>query len=186
VDQNPTVDISVEIVPTEELAESQRAAVVELCVAAHRSEEFRKMFTVYFRGGGRHFLGYADGELVSHAVVTTRDLQPEGQRILRTAFVDAVSTLPRLQGQGFGTATMARLAESIDDYEVGCLQTDRTGFYSRLGWELWRGPLAGRDDDRLIPTPEQLGVMVLRLAHTPPLDLDAGLSIERQPHRIWE
>ena len=81
---------------------------------------------------------------------------------------------------------MTRLAESIDDYEIGCLQTDRTGFYARLGWELWRGPLAGRGDDGLIPTPDQRGVMVLRLAPTPPLDLDTGLSIERQPERIWE
>ena len=180
------MDVAVAVVPTEELSESQRAAVVELCVAAHHNDEFRKMFTVYFRGGGRHFLAYGDGELVSHAVVTTRAAQPEGQPILRTAFVDAVSTLPAFQGRGFGSATMTRLAESIDDYEIGCLQTDRTGFYARLGWELWRGPLAGRGDDGLIPTPDQRGVMVLRLAPTPPLDLDTGLSIERQPERIWE
>ena len=82
---------------------------------------------------------------------------------------------------------MQRLAETIVDYEIGCLQTDdRTSFYAHLGWEEWRGSLAGRSDDGLIPTPDQRGVMVLRLPITPPLDLDSMLTIERQPERIWE
>jgi hypothetical protein len=38
----------------------------------------------------------------------------------------------------------------------------------------------------LIPTPEQRGVMVLRLTRTPSLDLDQQLTIEAQTHRIWE
>jgi aminoglycoside 2'-N-acetyltransferase I len=66
------------------------------------------------------------------------------------------------------------------------LQTDRVGFYERLGWELWQGPLAGRGEDGLIPTPDQQGVMVLRLPRTPPLRLDTRLTIEPQPERIWE
>ena len=113
-------------------------------------------------------------------------VQAEGLPILRTAFVDAVSTLPSRQNQGYGSATMQRLAEKIGDYEIGCLQTDRTSFYAHLGWEEWRGLLAGRSDDGLIPTPDQRGVMVLRLPNTPPLDLDAALTIERQGERIWE
>jgi aminoglycoside 2'-N-acetyltransferase I len=81
---------------------------------------------------------------------------------------------------------MRRLAAEIPGYEIGCLQTDIPGFYERLGWELWRGPLAGRGDDGLIPTPEQRGVMVLPLPSGPPLDLDSLLTIEVQPERIWE
>ncbi len=81
---------------------------------------------------------------------------------------------------------MRRLAEEIVDYEVGCLQTDRTSFYAHLDWEVWRGPLAGRTEDGLIPTPDQRGIMVLRLPNTPPLDLDAVLTTGRQPDRIWE
>ena len=144
------------------------------------------MFTRYFASGARHVLAYDGDTLVSHAVVTTRGVQPEGGPILRTAFVDAVSTLPSYQNQGYGSATMRRLAESIGDYEIGCLQTDRTSFYAHLGWQEWRGPLAGRTDDGLIPTPGQRGVMVLQLPITRPLDLDAALTIERQPERIWE
>jgi hypothetical protein len=51
---------------------------------------------------------------------------------------------------------------------------------------VWRGPLAGRLEEGLVPTPEQRGVMVLRLPSTPLLDLDALLTIECQPSRIWE
>jgi aminoglycoside 2'-N-acetyltransferase I len=127
--------------------------------------------------------------LVSHAVVTTRWLQPDGQPELKTAYVDAVATLPAYQGQGYGSAVMLELANRIDDYSIGCLETERAGFYERLGWELWRGPLAGRSEQGLIPTPDQKGVMVLRLSQTPALDLDQGLTIECQTgelgNRIW-
>ena len=123
---------------------------------------------------------------MSHAVVTTRGVQPAGGAVLRTAFVDAVSTLPVYQGRGWGSAVMRRLADAVDDYEIGCLQTDIPGFYERLGWQLWRGPLAGRGEHGVIATPEQRGVMVLGLARTPALDLDELLTIEVQPHRIWE
>jgi GNAT superfamily N-acetyltransferase len=178
---------SVRVFTSEELAAAGlRQAVIDVCVAAHENDEFRYMFTKYFASGARHFLGFAGDTLVSHAVVSTRGVQPEGLPILRTAFVDAVSTLPSHQNQGYGSATMQYLAEKIGDYEIGCLQTDRTSFYAHLGWEEWRGPLAGRSDDGLIPTPDQRGVMVLRLSNTPPFDLEAALTIERQPDRIWD
>jgi aminoglycoside 2'-N-acetyltransferase I len=177
---------TVEMLATEELSEARRNDIIEVCVAAHDEENFRNLFLRYIPSGGRHFLGYVGDVLVSHAVVTRRGVQPDGRPVLRTAFVDAVSTRPEIQGQGHGSAVMRRLAAEIPDYEIGCLQTDKVGFYTRLGWEAWRGPLAGRGDDGLIPTPDQRGVMVLRLPSTPPLDLDALLTIEVQPDRIWE
>ena len=184
----PTPDPAQVIVSrTEDLDDGQRAEIIELCVAAHDDPEFRDLFAVYVPAGGRHFLARADdGTLVSHAMVNPRRLQPEGLPELHTAFVDAVSTLPARQGEGYGSATMRRLAAEVEDFEIAGLQTDVGGFYSRLGWEAWRGPLAGRTASGLVPTPEQRGVMVLRLARTPPLDLDVMLSVEEQPHRIWE
>jgi aminoglycoside 2'-N-acetyltransferase I len=123
--------------------------------------------------------------LVSHAVTTTRWLQPENLTLLKTAYVDAVATLPAYQGQGFGSALMRRLAEvSSADYEIACLETDQVSFYERLGWELWRGPLAGRGEQGLIPTPDQTGIMILRLPQTPELHLDSLLTIEVDG-RIW-
>src|SRR6478736_3301925 len=124
---------SVRVFTSEELAVAGlRQAVIDVCLAAHENDEFRYMFTKYFESGARHFLAYDDEALVSHAVVTTRGIQPEGLPILRTAFVDAVSTLPARQNEGYGSATMQRLAEAIGDYEIECLQTDRTSFYAHV------------------------------------------------------
>ena len=170
---------------TEVLTAAQRSSVIDVCIAAHDNEDFRDLFT-HIPSGGRHFLAYRGPELVSHAVVTTRWLEPDGGRALRTAYVDAVSTLPMYQGRGYGSAVMDRLAAQIGDYEIACLQTDRPEFYERLGWEVWRGSLAGRSEHGLIPTPEQRGVMVLRTPRTPPLDLEMQLTIECQSYRIWE
>ena len=170
---------------TESLTEEMQATIIELCVDAHREDDFRNLFK-YVPSGGWHFLAYCDGLLVSHAMVTTRWLQVAGFSLLKTAYVDAVSTLPAYQGRGCGSAVMRKLAAEIDrEYVIACLETDREPFYERLGWQIWRGPLAGRNGNELIPTPEQHGIMVLRLSNTPQLDIDSMLTIECQPGRIW-
>jgi len=179
-----TGSISVTSAKTEDIGAATRASIVELCIAAHQEQDFQHLF-LYIPSGGRHFLAYREEVLVSHAVVTTRWLQPQGQPILKTAYVDAVATLPAYQGRGCGSAVMQHLARNIADYAIACLQTDRTGFYARLGWEVWRGALAGRGEQGIIPTPEQRGVMILRLPQTPTLNPDAELTIECQTGRIW-
>ena len=178
---------SVQIFTSTELAAAGlRQAVIDVCLAAHEDNEFRYMFAKYFQSGAWHFLAYDGDTLVQPRGCLDRGVQPKDSRSCAPRSSTAVSTLPSRQNQGYGSATMQRLAEKIGDYEIGCLQTDRTSFYAHLGWEEWRGLLAGRSDDGLIPTPDQRGVMVLRLPNTPPLDLDAELTIERQGERIWE
>lgn len=176
---------SIEIIAkhTEELNAATRASIIDLCIRAHQAEDFQHLFT-YIPSGGIHFLAYRAQEIVSHAVVTTRWLQPEGQPLLKTAYVDAVATLPAYQGQGIGSALMRNLALGIVDYKIGCLETDRVSFYAHVGWETWRGPLFGRKGTELLPTPEQKGIMILRLVCTPLLDLDKSLIIEYDG-RIW-
>ena len=170
---------------TEELDANAREAIVDLCVIAHQEEDFKNLFS-YVRSGGWHFLAFEGEQLVSHALVTTRWLQPGGHPLLKTAYIDAVATLPIAQRRGHGSALMRYLAKRIDgEYTIGCLETDRVEFYERLGWAVWRGPLAGRSKQGLIPTPEQKGIMVLRLSRTPLLDLDSALTIECQDERIW-
>jgi aminoglycoside 2'-N-acetyltransferase I len=160
-----------------------RAAIIQVCRTTHQEDDFIHLFS-YIPSGGIHVLAYREQELVSHAVVTTRWLQPEGLPLLRTAYVDAVATLPVYQGQGVGSAVMRHLASVISEYEIACLETDQVSFYAQLGWEAWRGPLAGRRVTELLPTPDQKGIMILRLARTPPLDLDSLLVIE-YAGRIW-
>src|SRR5688500_5581622 len=180
-----TESISVSFARTEDLDAATRAAIIHLCVAAHQEEDFINLFS-YVPSGGLHFLAYYKEKLVSHALVTTRWLQPEGQPLLKTAYIDAVATLPVYQGHGYGSKLMRHLASEIDgEYIIACLETDRIMFYERLGWQTWRGPLAGRSEQGLIPTPEQNGIMILRLSQTPALNLAAMLTIECQTERIW-
>lgn len=178
-------DVVVTTAKTEELTPSVREAITALCTAAFDEPDFLNLFT-YVPSGGMHFLAYRGRELVSHAMVTARWLQPAGLPILKTAWVDAMGTAPTCQGRGYGSVVMRRLAEyAAGEYAIGGLQTERMGFYARLGWEEWRGPLAGRGNEGLIPTPTQEGVMILRLPGTPVFDLDTLLTIECQTERIW-
>jgi aminoglycoside 2'-N-acetyltransferase I len=175
----------VTVVETEALTSADRLAVIDVCNAANDTEAFWQLFG-FIPSGGLHALVHRGDRLVSHAVASTRWVEPAGLPVLRTAYLDAVATRPQDQGRGHSSAALRHLATAIVGADIGCLQTDIAPFYERLGWELWRGPLAGRGRDGLIPTPEQTGVMILRLPKTPALDLDAQLTIERQPARIWE
>jgi aminoglycoside 2'-N-acetyltransferase I len=178
-------DLTVGTRRTEELDESARAEVVRLCVDSHREPDFENLFS-YLPPEGLHVLARSEDELVGHAVVTNRWLQPEGLPLLRTAYVDAVATAPDAQGRGVGSAVMRHLAAAVgEEFDIACLETERVTFYEGLGWEQWRGPLAGRSDGCLIPTPEQEGIMILRLPRTPTLALDGLLTIESHPARIW-
>ena len=140
---------------TEDLNTQTRASIIHVCRIAHQKDDFMHLFS-YIPSGGIHVLAYREHELVSHAVATTRWFQPEGLPLLRTAYIDAVATLPAYQ----------------------------VSFYARLGWEVWRGPLAGRRATELLPTPDQQGIMILRLARTPPLDVERLLVVEYDG-RIW-
>ncbi len=168
---------------TEELNAETRASIIHVCRTAHQEDDFTHLFS-YIPSGGIHVLAYREQELVSHAVATTRWLQPEGLPLLCTAYVDAVATRPAYQGQGIGSTLMRHLATVISDFEIACLETERVSFYARVGWELWQGPLAGRRATELLPTPDQKGIMILRLARTPPLDVESFLVIEYDG-RIW-
>jgi len=169
---------------TSALEQRTRDRIVSLCIEAHEDVEFARLFD-HLPPEGLHVLGWMRGRLVGHAVVTDRWLQVAAGPLLRTAYVDAVAVSPGVQGRGVGSALMRRLADVITAFDVACLQTDRVGFYERLGWEEWRGPLGGRSADGLVPTPQQRGVMVLRLPRTPELDPAAPLSIEASRETIW-
>ena len=131
-------------------------------------------------------MAHLDRELVGHAVITTRWLRPDGLPYLRCAYVDAVATAPTHQRQGIGGAVMRRMAEAAeaDGFEIGGLESELRGFYEPLGWERWRGARAAQTDGGLVSTPDEEAVFVLRIARTPPLDLDGPLTIKADG-RFW-
>ena len=169
---------------TSDMDQRTRETVVRLCIDAHQEEDFQNLFS-YLPPEGLHVLAYLDERLVGHAVVTIRWLQAGNGPLLRTAYVDAVATSPTDQGLGIGSAVMRHLASVVGDCDIACLETDRVAFYERLGWEEWRGSLGGRSTKGFIPTPDQSGIMILRLGRTPNLDLHQLLTIEAHTARIW-
>ncbi len=167
-----------------ELDDATRKAIVDVCVDAFKDPVFYDLFS-YLRPVDLHVMAYRETNLIGHAVVSTRWMQPEGLPILRSAYIDAVAVASAEQGKGVGNAVMQQIAVVIQDYEIAGLETDKFGFYESVGWERWPGSLAGRGENGLIPTPDQHGVMILRLPKTPALNLNGLLTIEDQGARIW-
>jgi GNAT superfamily N-acetyltransferase len=179
-----TTRFDIRVRRTRQLDAALRATIVELCTEAH-GEDFSRLF-FYLPTDGLHFIAYRDDQIVSHAVVITRWVQPERLPILRTAYVDAVATLSGYQRRGYGGAVMRELIAHLSEYDLACVETAQVAFFEHLGWQRWYGPRAGRTPDgTLIPIPDQQNIMILRLANTPPLDLARTLTIETQAGPIW-
>lgn len=174
-------DMTFEVARAEDLTTAHRAEIISLCAAAYE-ENFDHLFEML--PGSTHVLARLEGKLVSHAEWVTRWLQPEGQELLRTAYVEAVATAPEYQKRGFATAVMNELRAQIGSHDLGALSPFDVAFYGRLGWELWRGPLAIRMERGLLPTPDE-EVMILRLAGTPNLDLSGRLTAEWREGELW-
>jgi aminoglycoside 2'-N-acetyltransferase I len=177
-------DVVLKTVRTGALDEATRKAIIDVCADAFKMPEFYDLFS-FLRPDHLHVLAYLDAVLIGHTVISTRWMQPEGLPILRSAYIDAVAVASAEQGKGIGKLLMQHVASVITDYEIAGLETSVPGFYESAGWELWRGSLAGRGAEGLIPTPEKQGVMILRLPKTPELNLNGLLTIEDQKVRIW-
>lgn len=137
--------------------------------------------------GGWHVLATAeDGTVVSHAAVVDRTLEVGGTP-WRTGYVEGVATQPERQGEGFGSAVMRRVTEILHtEQNLGALATSSHGFYTRLGWERWRGPSFVRDGDETRRTAdEDAGIMVLRYGATAGLDLEASILCESRVGDDW-
>ena len=160
--------VSFEVLAADALDLEARRNIIQLCEAAY-GESFARLFDDL--PDSVHILARDDGgTLVSHVEWVTRWLQPDGHRLLRTAYVEAVATLPERQHQGLATAALLRFAETVRDdatWQLAALSPSDSAFYVRLGWELWEGPLAIRHGDRLELSPTDEQVMILRLPRTP-------------------
>ncbi len=179
--------LNLEILSADALSHPARTEIIDLCESAY-GEDFARLFELL--PGATHMLGRDPrGVLVSHAAWITRWLQPAGLPVLRTAYIEAVATAPDRQGQGFATTTLRRVGEILRTeltWELAALSPSEQGFYVRLGWELWRGPLAIRRSQSLEDTPPEERVMILRLPGTPPsLDTTSLLTAEWRLGELW-
>jgi aminoglycoside 2'-N-acetyltransferase I len=185
--ERTAMSCNLEVVAADALGPAARAEIIELCESAYK-EDFTRLFellpdSVHVMARDEH------GALVSHAEWVPRWLCPAGLPVLRTAYVEAVATAPDQRGRGFATAVLRRVADEVlghSMWEIGALSPSDPAFYARLGWELWKGPLAIRNGGRFEPTSESERVMILRLPHTPAtLDVNAGLTAEWREGELW-
>lgn len=173
--------LNIRIAHGAELSPREAAAVLALCTAAYE-EDMAPYFELF--SDPIHVLAEEDGRLVSHALWITRTLEADHRLQLRTAYVEAVATLPDVQGRGYGSAVMRRVTQAIQDYDLGALSPSDPRFYARFGWESWQGPLLVRTADGEDAMPDE-EAMILRLPGTPPLNLTWPLSVEWRPMEPW-
>ncbi|MFL6139323.1 MAG: GNAT family N-acetyltransferase [Frankiaceae bacterium] len=136
--------------------------------------------------GGWHVLRCAGDVVVAHAAVVPRVLEI-GARPVDAGYVEGVATLPGRQGHGLGTSVMRAAGELVTaSFELGALSTSRHGFYARLGWLRWRGPTYVRRGTELVRTAdEDDGIMVLRHASSPPIELTEPIACTERSGDDW-
>lgn len=173
--------LEIRTLPRTALSAAQYAELVALCTRAYREDLAPYLAPLM---DATHVLAYADGVLVCHAAWLTRWLQVGEGPLLHTAYVEAVATEPAYQRLGYATAVLRRLAEAIQAFDIGALSPSDLAFYTRLGWELWQGPLGVRTDQGRVNTPDE-EVMILRLPNTGAIDLTVPLSIEWRVGEVW-
>jgi aminoglycoside 2'-N-acetyltransferase I len=182
-----TMAVHLEVVAADALDHAARAEIIDLCESAY-GEDFTRLFEELT--GSVHVLARDErGVLVSHAEWVTRWLQPAGHPILRTAYVEAVATAPEQQGRGLATAVLRHVSDVLGSdsrWELGALSPSDPAFYTRLGWELWPGPLGIRRGDRIDPTPSDEQVMIFWFVRTPAtLVTTSLLTAEWRAGELW-
>lgn len=173
--------LTIEVRPASSLAPADHAVILALCTTAYE-EDFTPILAQF--PDPIHIIGRIDTSIVTHALWVTRWLQPQGHPLLRTAYVEAVATLPIEQGRGHATALIAALPPLLTEFDLAALSPSEPQFYARLGWQSWQGPLAVRTPTGLESTPDE-EAMILRLPRTPSLDLTTTLSIEPRDGEAW-
>lgn len=174
--------LTIRVVPGRTLSAAERHTLVELCNRAY-GENLQTLFDTFV--DPTHILGTVGGRLVSHAMWVTRYLQPGTLPLLRTAYVEMVATAEAYRNRGHASALMRRFADEVRDYDLAALCPSSPGYYARLGWELWRGPLFIRTPEGPVRSPEDEEIMILRLPKTPDLDLTGPLSAEWREGELW-
>ncbi|HYJ61341.1 MAG TPA: GNAT family N-acetyltransferase [Actinomycetota bacterium] len=140
-------------------------------------------------GAGPHFMIDDEHGLAAHLCLVPISVQA-GDVDLRAIYVEDVATRADRRGQGLGTALLRAAAPTIErESELGLLATGSHGFYARLGWVPWRGPLSVTEaDGSTTRTTEEDGdVLALFVPGTP-----AGISPDlplvrprRDPEEAW-
>jgi aminoglycoside 2'-N-acetyltransferase I len=169
--------------PDKDLTKKEYREVIALTTQA-----FNRDYTPYMKifKDPTHFLARLNGKLVSYVAIVERWIKIGASPLLKTAYIEGMATDFAHRHKGFATQVMRCAMSKMRNYEFAALSTGSKGFYTRLGWQLWKGPLFARKEKELIPMPGEQGcVMVYNLPGTPPYDITAPMSIEWREIEPW-
>lgn len=175
--------LDIQVKSNKDLTQAEYAEIIALC-----SQAFKRDYTPYMEmfQNPAHILGRYKNKLVSCVLWITRWLQIDQSPLLRTAYIEGLATDLEHRGKGFASQVMRRAVSEVQDFDFAALSTGSNGFYARLGWRIWEGPLFVRKEQGLIVIPEEQGcVMVLSLPKTPPFNIQDSLSIEWREIEPW-
>ena len=176
-------ELQLQLVTSTDMSVGLREQIRVLCCQAYEED-----FTAYLQllSPATHLLGWLNGELVSHIAWVERELHVGEIGPLRTAYIEAVATLPSYQRRGFATALLQATPPLVHEFQLAALAPSDAAFYQRLGWRMWEGPLAYMDPSGArIETPEEQ-VMIYPLPLTPSsLDIRASLTTKWRAIEVW-
>ncbi|MBK1654459.1 GNAT family N-acetyltransferase [Allochromatium vinosum] len=179
---NTNSQLSISAIKSPKLSDKQRKEILDVCSRAYE-EDFSPYLALL--DNATHLIAYLGTELVSHAAWVPRELRLQGKCPLHTAYVEAVATLPEHQRKGYGSTVLAAIPPLIWEFDIAALSPSEAPYYAKLGWVLWKGPLAYLHNAQEIETPDE-EVMVYRLPKTPQeLDINAKLVTDWRPGEIW-
>jgi len=180
---NMKEQLDIQIKANKDLSAREFAEIIALT-----SQAFERDYTPYMESftSPTHILARLNRKLVCYVAIVTRWTQMGKGPLLKTAAIEGMATELSYRHRGFASQLMRRAVAEAQDYDIAVLSTGRNGFYARLGWKIWEGPLYTRKGKELIAMPEEQGcVMVYALSKTPPLDMTATLSIEWRELEPW-
>ena len=169
------------IVKSGELTKEQREHVLEICSDAYE-EDFEQYLNLL--APAVHVLGYIENEPICHAAFIERTLYCEDET-LQCAYVEAVATSTKWQGQGYGSQIMENIEKLIQDYDIGALSPSETEFYAKLGWEVWEGPLSFIDKLNNIQKCPDEEAMILLLPKSGAIDKTKELTCDWREGEVW-
>jgi len=166
------------------------------CSAA-RLRQFRELLDTAFDGdfsdddwthalGGTHvWIDGPDG-VVSHGALVERTLVCSGH-VIRVGYVEAIATATAHRRRGYASSILERINDLIRErYVLGALSTGVPDFYESLGWERWRGPTFVNGPHGIERTEDDdAGILILRTARTPELDLDRNIVADWRAGDVW-
>ncbi|GAC1375851.1 MAG: hypothetical protein NVS3B3_19680 [Aquirhabdus sp.] len=190
----PRKVIDLQVIPAQTLTSMDQQSIRDLCTRAFEAD----VWCDYgYLKSAFHVVGRFEDQIVAHALWTDRLLSIAEQVPLKTAYVEYVATEPSMQGQGLGSQLLRFLIDFLQDesllskalhievpYQLAALAPEDSGFYQRLGWELWLGDLSIRQNGQIIATPDD-DVMAHRLARTPDFVVTDTLSAEWREGEWW-